>query len=145
MPIATFDEQVWKGSDLITQGVLSLDVTKDNLEKKWQGTDMTMADFCNDKSNWISFTNDKLAALLYPNICRTLADSYAASEYVNQVDSFGWFQKQSIRAIGSLAMFMAASKVKSTYRQMSWFRAVNQTSAKSIILLTRSLPCLAVL
>ena len=112
MPIATFDEQVWKGSDLITEGVLSLEAAQTNLNERWQGTDMTMEKF-RDAAEWVSFTNDKLAALLYPNICRTVADSYTAFGYVNHVKEFSWFQKQSIRALGSLAMYMAASKVKS--------------------------------
>ena len=107
------DEQVWKGSDVITQGILSLDVAQQNLQKRWQGTDMTMDRFRFDGDQWVSFANDKLAALLYPNICRTVGDSYVAFGYVNHVDSFSWVQKQSIRALGSLAMYMAASRVKS--------------------------------
>ena len=115
VPIARQGDQVWKGSDAITDGILSLDFVKNSLMKKWQGSDMTLHDFRNDESkSWVSFTNDKLAALLYPNICSKYTDSYAAFGYVRDVDSFSWFQKQSIRAIGGLAMYMAASKVKST-------------------------------
>ena len=118
VPIATYNDQVWKGSDVITEGILSLDDVQRNLTEKWQGTDMTMDDFRDNAKDefWVSFTNDKLASLLYPNICANYADSYAAFGYVQHVKSFGWFQKQSIRAIGALAMYMAASKVKSTLK-----------------------------
>eukprot|EP00977_Amphora_coffeiformis_P001114 scaffold227_cov165-Amphora_coffeaeformis.AAC.27 len=113
VPIATYDDQVWKGSDVITQGILSVDTVQNNLTKKWHGTDMTLDHFQNNDQSWVTFTNDKLAALLYPNICSNYTDSYAAFGYVDQVDSFGWLQKQSIRVIGALAMYMAASRVKS--------------------------------
>ena len=120
VPIATTttdnNQKVWKGSDVITEGILSLKVAQKNLQEKWQGSDMTMDQFRKDDDQWIAFTNDKLAALLYPNICPTLGDSYVAFGYVNNVDSFSWMQKQSIRVLGSLAMYMAASRVKSAYR-----------------------------
>ena len=116
-------DQVWKGSDVIAKGILSLDVAQANLAQKWQGTDMDLEQFVASKDDdddgdepcWISFTNEKLATLLYPNICRTLGDSYTAFRYVHDVDSFSWMQQQSIRALGSLAMYMAASRVKSTF------------------------------
>jgi microsomal prostaglandin-E synthase 2 len=114
VPIASLEDKVWKGSDTITDGLLAEDFVLENLEKKWKGTNMTIDRFRQD-DGWLSFTNDKLAALMYPNICRTLSDSYLAFSYVNNVESFSWFQRQSIRALGSLAMNVAASKVKSTY------------------------------
>jgi len=42
-----------------------------------------------------------------------LGDSYDAFGYVNNVDSFTTLQKTSIRWMGSLAMYFAASKIKS--------------------------------
>lgn len=106
-----------------------MDLAQENLAKRWNDTDMTMAHFSgssnkdNDEKrssqDWTAFTNDKLAALLYPNICRTLSDSYAAFGYVDKVESFGWLEKQSVRVLGSLAMYMAASRVKSTYDNIS--------------------------
>jgi hypothetical protein len=75
---------------------------------------MTLADFRRDDAEWIAFTNDRLASLLYPNICRTLGDSYTAFGYVDKVPQFGFWQRQSIRALGSVAMYLAASRVKST-------------------------------
>lgn len=115
VPIARQGNQIWRGSDDIAEGILSLDAVQSNLAAKWQGTDMTMTNFRNaETDSWVSFTNDKLAALLYPNICSSYSDSYAAFGYVRDVGSFSWVQKQSIRAIGAMAMYMAASKVKST-------------------------------
>jgi microsomal prostaglandin-E synthase 2 len=64
---------------------------------------------------WTTFANEELAPLLYPNLCNTLSNSYQAFSYVDKVSEFSTVQKFSIRTIGSLAMYMAASKVKSTY------------------------------
>ena len=112
VPIAKYNGTVWNGSDAITDGLLSEEFVRNNLEKKWEGRNMTMEQFRRD-DGWVSFTNEKLASLMYPNICKTLSDSYLAFGYVNNVESFSWLQKQSIRALGSLAMNFAASKVKS--------------------------------
>ncbi len=76
---------------------------------------MTMDDFATSElsQRWTKFATDELASLLYPNICRTLSDSYLAFTYVETTDSFGILEKLSIRGLGSLAMYMAASRVKS--------------------------------
>jgi len=75
---------------------------------------MSMADFTNKSSQkWTKFANDDLAPLLYPNICRTLGDSYQAFSYVDQVVSFSPLQRIAIRCVGAVAMNFAASRVKS--------------------------------
>ena len=61
---------------------------------------------------WSTFAHEDLASLLYPNLCRSLGNSYEAFGYVNTVDEFSSLQKFSIRTIGSFAMYMAASKIK---------------------------------
>jgi hypothetical protein len=59
------------------------------------------------------FSND-LAAILYPNIAATWSDSYQMFRYVDEKpNSFSYMDKFLIRNIGSLAMTMAASKIKS--------------------------------
>lgn len=115
VPIASYQDQVWKGSDVITDQILSLESVQAKLQAKWQGSDMTLEDFRRDDAEWIAWTNDRLASLLYPNICRTLGDSYTAFAYVEKVPHFGFWQRQSIRALGSVAMYLAASRVKSKY------------------------------
>jgi hypothetical protein len=77
---------------------------------------MTIEDFLTSPSSaqWVSFSDDELAPLLYPNMCRSIGDAYAAFGYVQNVSEFTQSQKFAIRSVGSLAMFIAASRVKST-------------------------------
>jgi microsomal prostaglandin-E synthase 2 len=65
---------------------------------------------------WQDFARNKLAPLLYPNICRTLGDSFRAFDYVHSgANSFSVAQRYSIQFIGSVAMYFAASKIKEKY------------------------------
>lgn len=143
MPIAKIENTniVWKGSDDIIKGLLQQDSVVSLLEQRWANTrsssgdpntkvTITLQDFVggsatdlgNDGGNqssevheWLRFANDELAALLYPNICRTWSDSYQAFSYVHKIDSFSTIQKMSIQLLGSVAMHFAASRVKSAY------------------------------
>lgn len=66
---------------------------------------------------WTAFARDDLAPLLYPNLCNSLASSYKAFGYVHSADSpFSLMERYSIQFIGSFAMYMAATKIKSMYR-----------------------------
>ena len=116
--------QVWKGSDDIVEQLLQHTSVKESLQDKWKSSSMTLSEFCgtdtaNDNSNktaqdWIHFANTELAVLLYPNLCSTLSKSYHAFEYVHTVPQFSIVQQWSIRLVGSLAMYLAASRVKRT-------------------------------
>jgi arsenate reductase-like glutaredoxin family protein len=64
---------------------------------------------------WTTFATDDLAPLLYPNLCNTLGNSYRAFGYVHSVDSFSAFQRISIQSLGSVAMYLAANSIKSTF------------------------------
>jgi microsomal prostaglandin-E synthase 2 len=121
VPIALIDGNQINGSERILESILSAPSVKNTLEKRW--TDeicnddedkMTMRQFQKSESaqQWLRFAADDLAALLYPNICGSLRDSYDAFGYVNKVDSFSTLQKISIQSLGSLAMYFAARKVK---------------------------------
>jgi len=126
------------GSDKIIDGLLSLDddgggggndllSVRRRLEARWRQRDdengdcssnpMTMDYFRNSPSSirWSEFALEELAPLLYPNMCRTLGDSFRAFGYVNSVGSFGAVDRMLIRGLGSVAMYVAASKVKRTY------------------------------
>jgi len=66
---------------------------------------------------WQDFARSKLAPLLYPNICRTLGDSFHAFDYVHSdSNSFSTIQRYSIQYVGSVAMYFAASKIKQKYK-----------------------------
>lgn len=78
---------------------------------------MTMTQFtANDETNkWTTFANDDLAPVVYPNICRSLSESYAAFGYVDHVASFSMTQKLLVKNVGALAMYFAASRIKGTF------------------------------
>jgi hypothetical protein len=141
VPIAKINNDiVLKGSDEIIKGLLQQKSVVSLLEQRWANTHQcsndakstkltTLQDFVggsgisdlgggNDSKStevkeWLRFANDELASLLYPNICRTWSDSYQAFSYVAKIDSFSTIQKISIQLLGSVAMYLAASRVKS--------------------------------
>ena len=126
VPIAVIDEEQINGSEQIIAALLNLPYVQQYLQSRWNeeedngrdnttATAMTMQQFQNSDNSqkWMRYAVDDLAALLYPNICGTLGDSYDAFSYVKSVDSFTGAQKMSIQLLGSLAMYFAASKVKS--------------------------------
>jgi microsomal prostaglandin-E synthase 2 len=61
---------------------------------------------------WTAFARDDLAPLLYPNLCNSLSSSYHAFGYVHSTPSFSISQRYSIQFLGSIAMYLAASKIK---------------------------------
>ncbi len=129
VPIAIIDEEQINGSDKIIDALLNLPYVQQYLQNRWNEgneehdnngdenatTAMTMQQFHNSENSqkWMKYAADDLAALLYPNICGTLGDSYDAFRYVHDVESFTTGQRMSIQLLGSLAMYFAASKVKS--------------------------------
>eukprot|EP00566_Odontella_aurita_P016147 CAMPEP_0113534094 /NCGR_PEP_ID=MMETSP0015_2-20120614/4973_1 /TAXON_ID=2838 /ORGANISM="Odontella" /LENGTH=288 /DNA_ID=CAMNT_0000433227 /DNA_START=126 /DNA_END=992 /DNA_ORIENTATION=- /assembly_acc=CAM_ASM_000160 len=120
VPIAKIDGEIVNGSDKIIDMVLNQPTISKALAARWNedGSEnqcMSMEEFRSSESAifWKEYASDELAALLYPNICRSLSDSYQAFGYVRDVDSFSPLQKVAIRGLGSLAMYFAASKVKS--------------------------------
>ncbi|ACI64821.1 predicted protein [Thalassiosira pseudonana CCMP1335] len=121
VPIAKIDDEQINGSEEILQTTLNSPFVQQYLEQRWESDDndndskMTIQQFQKSESaqRWFRFAADDLAALLYPNICGNLSDSYNAFAYVKDVDSFSGMQKISIQTLGALAMYFAASKVKS--------------------------------
>jgi len=113
VPIATIGDAPVFESDTIIERLLEQASVKQSLEGKLAGK-MTLEKFRNGANvkKWVDFATDELAVLLYPNMCRTWGDSYNAFDYVHQTESFGPLQRIMIQNLGSLAMYMAASKIK---------------------------------
>jgi microsomal prostaglandin-E synthase 2 len=103
VPIASLGDTHFFGSDDIVKGLL---VKDDNNSTQLVATS-------EETSKWTKYASDELAPLLYPNLCNTITNSYQAFDYVHQVNSFSTVQRYSIQSIGSLAMYFAASKIKS--------------------------------
>jgi hypothetical protein len=104
VPIATINEKPYFGSDEIIQEVLA--VTRNPRGRSTHFDD-------DSARRWQAFCESDLAPLLYPNMCSTLNDSYRAFSYVEDQPQWSALQKLSIRSVGSIAMYMAASRVKS--------------------------------
>lgn len=126
VPIALLDETQINGSNQIISALLDNSEVANSLKHKWQSnsdvvdsstpspsTVMSMDKFRHDPSvsRWNEFA-DNLASILYPNICRSLGDSFDAFGYVKEVKEFSTLQKVSVQMVGSVAMYFAASKIK---------------------------------
>uniref|UniRef100_A0A7S1CY25 GST N-terminal domain-containing protein n=1 Tax=Cyclophora tenuis TaxID=216820 RepID=A0A7S1CY25_CYCTE len=116
VPIALVDEQAVLGSDAIISALLEhRHVQEQLLNTRWKDADnMTLEAFQQD-TKWLDFATNQLATLMYPNICRSVSDAYRSFDYVSDVPTWSAFQKFSIRGVGSIAMYMAASRVKKKY------------------------------
>lgn len=149
VPIAMIDGRQVNGSENILGSILNLSNVKNTLEKRWaeegQNDAMTMHEFQKSYNAllWTRFAIDDLAALLYPNICGSLSESYDAFQYVKNIDSFTALQRISIQYLGALAMHFAARKVKCKSRGFIHIKVVcarthslslkNSTTAKRSI------------
>jgi len=126
VPIALMDEKQINGSEEILASILDSSHVQSVLENQWKDRNdddkdnMTMEQFRKSENaqKWMRYAVDDLAALLYPNICGSLGDSYDAFGYVKNVDAFSTLQKMSIQSLGAVAMYFAASKVKCEYANL---------------------------
>ena len=112
VPIAVIDGKQVNGSEEILDAILNLSNAQKDGKIMKNNDDFQKSD---KAQKWTRFAIDDLSALLYPNICGTLSDSYDAFGYVKDVESFSSLQKISIQYIGALAMHFAANKVKCEY------------------------------
>ena len=101
VPIAIINETQINGSEAILDSILTSPIVGELLAKKWSVDSndnkevMTMKQFKDSENakRWFRFAADDLGAVLYPNICGTLSDSFDAFSYVKDVDSFTGMQK----------------------------------------------------
>mmetsp|Transcript_41354 Transcript_41354/g.47019 ORF Transcript_41354/g.47019 Transcript_41354/m.47019 type:complete len:300 (+) Transcript_41354:2-901(+) len=129
VPIAFIEGKQVNGSDAIIHSLLQNDAVKESILSKspsfkaWEDFTDNNDD---DDTVWESFVNEDLAAILYPNICSSLGKSYTAFGYVHGVKTFSTLQKYSIQSVGSLAMYFAASRIKSKRGIVDEFSALQE-------------------
>ena len=136
VPIAEINGQQVNGSDEILEYLLQEPIFCEKIKEKWIKEEVAIdpvernipnydMDFLifdnNDTTEWSNWASDELASVLYPNLCGTLSDSYKAFSYVDDVQHFSSVQKTMIRTVGSFAMYMAASKIKSKLMLLQLF------------------------
>jgi microsomal prostaglandin-E synthase 2 len=68
-----------------------------------------------DTDKWMTWSEKKLAVMLYPNITRNFEESWAAFEYCGDVDGWSKADQLSNRYLGPLAMYFANGKIKKKY------------------------------
>lgn len=64
---------------------------------------------------WLEFVDKELAVLLFPNITRSMLESWEAFGYINEVPHFNPLQKIVLRVSGAFAMRLANGKIKKKY------------------------------
>ena len=81
VPIAVIDGKQVNGSEEILDAIL---IVSNKVQKDEENIMINDDDFrkSDNAQKWTRFAIDDLAALLYPNICGTLSDSYDAFGYV---------------------------------------------------------------
>jgi glutaredoxin len=121
VPIALIDGTPVFGSDQIIQHLLLSSAANDynnndalkSLRLLDNSDDAAVAVESNDP--WVDFAVKKLAVLLYPNMCRTIGDSFRAFAYVHNVEpaksSFGLVQRMLIQSIGSVVRTKITKRV----------------------------------
>ncbi len=124
VPIAIIDNEHINDSTEINKELLKHPFIIHNLEAtKWNDSNnnnnniMSIEQFASSEEaiKWTEYAHKELAPVLYPNICKSLSESYDAFGYVHDVKTFTTLQKGLIRVIGSFAMYIAASKIKCMY------------------------------
>ena len=68
-----------------------------------------------DAEKWTEWCDKKLAVMLYPNITRTMEESWECFGYVDKVKSWNVANQFVTRAAGTVAMSLANGKIKKKY------------------------------
>jgi microsomal prostaglandin-E synthase 2 len=68
-----------------------------------------------DTKQWAEWADKKLAVMLYPNITRSLDESWECFQYADSVESWNLPMRYATRVAGTLAMSMANGKIKKKY------------------------------
>lgn len=71
--------------------------------------------FPEDTAQWNEWSEKKLAVMLYPNITRTMEESWECFEYAGNVPTWNVFTQWAVRGAGTVAMSLANGKIKKKY------------------------------
>lgn len=68
-----------------------------------------------ETAKWLQWCDKELAVLLFPNITRSMGESWEAFRYISEVPTFGAGAKAANQFAGSVAMRLANGKLKKKY------------------------------
>lgn len=71
--------------------------------------------FTEDTEEWMTWSEKKLAVLLYPNITRNFSESWEAFRYASEVPTWSAIDRYSNRLLGPVAMYFVNGKVKAKH------------------------------
>lgn len=68
-----------------------------------------------DTQEWSDWADQKLAVMLYPNITRTMSESWECFSYIDDVKKWNMPLRAATKSLGALAMSFANGKIKKKY------------------------------
>ena len=68
-----------------------------------------------DTQEWSDWADKKLAVMLYPNITRTMSESWECFGYIDNVETWNMPLRIATKSLGSFAMSFANGKIKKKY------------------------------
>ena len=68
-----------------------------------------------DTKEWSDWADLKLAVMLYPNITRTMSESWECFGYIDDVKTWSMPNRAVTKALGTVAMSFANGKIKKKY------------------------------
>jgi microsomal prostaglandin-E synthase 2 len=110
VPVAVVNGDIIPDSSAILQHI------HNNLAKDFLALTNINEFFLSEKSKqWSEWSEKRLAVVLYPNITRTFADSWAAFAYVSDVKDWTFMERLTNRTLGPVAMYAVRNKIKKKY------------------------------
>ncbi len=107
VPLVTFDDTQVNDSTPILAHIT------DNLVSSKRASDVGF--FSNDTDKWSTWSEKKLAVMLYPNITRSMSESWECFGYTEDVLEWNPLARVGTRIAGAAAMTLANGKIKSKY------------------------------
>jgi microsomal prostaglandin-E synthase 2 len=108
VPVAVVNDEIVSDSSVIIQNIYD----KVNSQSP-QNLSAPNSQFMSQESlKWSTWSENKLAVVLYPNITRTFADSWAAFSYVSNVKEWSLMDRIVNRTLGPVAMYLVRNKIK---------------------------------
>lgn len=111
VPIARVNDIIITESSEIIKNITN-NYAKIQLDKNKTNFDLFFPD---DTQKWSDWSEKELAIMLYPNITRSLKESFDCFSYVDNVDTWSKPRQIVIKYIGSGFMSLANSKIKKKY------------------------------
>lgn len=109
VPVAVIDDKVIGNSPEIIAHFTAMSVADESKQALLEEF------FPEDASKWMEWSEKRLAVMLYPNITRSMNESWECFAYTNDVESWSAPERMVTRAVGAAFMSLANGKIKKKY------------------------------